>query len=244
MKISPDRRKKMEKTTQDTFNILDPTGTNSKKYKEMLSSMTQKEFDEFFTELFNDDNLFLILDVVDYERELDIEKLKKAAEYLGVPLTERIIMPHLNMDKENPIVTKVEAIVGYIVIKRVQQMVMKKNSASTDIGERSPVTGQVTGDDKNARSSDQENIALCATGAWNVLQEFLGPRADGLVRKNQMYADITNKGYCSLSELDADISDRTTLNTIDVLFLGMGIKTDLVSGDLLLPQTAKNIKNM
>jgi hypothetical protein len=54
----------------------------------------------------------LTLDIIDYERTLSMENIKKAAKYLDVPLFEKVVMPHINMDKDNPIVTKYEVPVG------------------------------------------------------------------------------------------------------------------------------------
>lgn len=237
MKINISKRKEAEKTIYEFFNIIDQSGDNTKFYKDLISKMSEKEFISFFTELLSDPNMVLMLNMIDYEREIDINQVEKAAKFLGIPLEEEVVLPYINMNKEKPIVTRIKVIVGYIIVKRVQQMVLKKNSTSSDIADRSPTTGQVTGDDKNGRSSDQENIALVALGADSILEEFLGARSDGMLRKNQMYSDIAENGYCSLENLEADIRDRTALNTIEVFFLGMGIKTDLVSNDLLLPST-------
>ena len=80
-------------------------------------------------------------------------------------------------------------------------------------------------------------------GMMNSLREFNGFRADGLQRKNFAYSQITNTGSVSLADVEAQagIGDRTMLNTIDALYLGMGIKTDLVDESLILNKTAKNL---
>lgn len=236
MAITKEKRKKMEKLIYDTFSALDPSGVNTEKYKSMFKDMTDSQFDSFFKKYFNSDS-YMILDIVEYERELKLENVEKAAKLLGVPLTERLIMPNLNHDKEHPIVTKYEVPVGYLHIKRLQQMLSKKNSTSTDISSRSPTTGQVINADKNARNSDQENIAMITTGVDAPIRELLGGRADNMAAKTAMYSEIAKKGYVSLSELPNDPSSKTTLNTLDVYFLGMGIKTDLLTNTLELPKT-------
>ena len=64
-----------------------------------------------------------------------------------------------------------------------------------------------------------------------------------MIRKNVAYSSATNKGYISLEEVEssAGINDRTILNTIDKLYLGMGIKTDLVDESLVLTKTIKEM---
>lgn len=236
MAITKEKRKKMEKLIYDTFSTLDPSGVNTEKYQSMFKDMTDSQFDSFFKKYFNSDS-YMILDIVEYERELKLENIEKAAKLLGVPLFERLVMPNMNHDTENPIVTKYEVPVGYLHIKRLQQMLSKKNSTSTDISSRSAITGQVINADKNARNSDQENIAMITTGVDAPIRELLGGRADNMAAKTTMYSEIAKKGYVSLSELPNDPSSKISLNSLDVYFLGMGIKTDLLTNTLELPKT-------
>lgn len=237
MVFNKSKRIKMESLIYDVFSALDPTNANTDKYKAMFKKMSDAEFENFFKRLFKDEDAYLILEVVDYERDVTIEGIEKAAKILGVPLFEKIAMPSLNGDKNNPIVTKQPAPVGYLHIKRMQQVLSKKNSMSTDSDERSALTGQVIGHDKNARGSDVENFSLVTLGADNALKEFLGPRADDPVMKAQMMSEISKKGYVSLSELTSDVKNKTTLNTVDVFMTSMGIKTDLVTKGLALNKT-------
>ena len=241
-KIDLSKRSKAEKLCYDVFSALDPTGVNTKKYRDIFSNMSDTEFVKLMTNMIEDDTLNFVLDVVDFERDADLVKAKKAADILNIPLEEYAIMPFVNGNKDNPTITKEKVFVGYIIEKRLQQTTQKKNGISINIADRSPTTGQVVNHDKNGRSSDQENMALFATGAINAATEFNGFRADGMQRKNQAYSSITQKGYCTLEELDAGIEDRTILNTIDVLYTGMSIKTDLVNNDYMLIDTMKKIK--
>lgn len=237
--IDKKTRNKMEKLIYDTFDALDPSDTNTDRYKEMFKGMTDLEFDKFFKYLFENENEYLILDIVDYEHSLTIENIEAAAKVIDVPLFEYVIQPHKSPDPNNPISTKYPVPVGYVHEKRVQQMVRKKNSTSTDLGERNALTGQVTGHDKNSRESDVENYALVTLGATENLRELLGPRSDDLVMKDEMYSAITNKGYVSINDLTDDVVNKTALNTVDVYFLSMGIKTDLITNDLIIKKTLK-----
>lgn len=239
MAISKAVRKTMEETIYQVFDALDPSGTNTAKYKEMFSPMSDSQFDSFFKEFFATEDLYLILDTVDYERDLKIEQVEKAAKVLNVPLFEKVVMPFVNNDKEHPVITKFEVPVGYVHEKRVQQLLFKKNSTSTDISQRSALTGQVTGKDKNGRESDNENVALLALNSEHILREFMGPRADDMVMKQEMYAQIAKKGFVSLEELPDNVENKTTLNTLDVYLMGMGIKSDLITQGLVLKNSLR-----
>lgn len=240
MAITPAKRKAMETKIFETFNRLDPSGVNTAKYKKLFKGMSNVQFDQYFKNMFSREDDYLVLDTVDYERELRIEHIKAAAEYLKVPLMERVAMPYIDMNTNSPVVTKVDVPVGYVHTKRTQQVLSKKNTTSTEAGSRSALTGQVVGKDKHARDSDAENFALVTIGADDTLREFLGPRADDAVMKNEMYAAIAKNGFTSLNTLTNDTDNKTTLNALDAHLLGMGLSSDLVTDTLLLRKTLDN----
>lgn len=226
------RRKNMESLIYKFFTAIDKSGVNTKHYKDIFEPMSDNAFNSYFRDFFANEDKYLILTIVDYERTIKIPDIERAAKVLNIPLYEYVYMPHINHDKERPVVTIRPVPVGYINIKRTQQTIAKKNGLSTNIDARSAITGQVVQHDKNGRESDLENIMLTSLGLTNTLKELNGPRADDLVMKQQMNQSINTKGYVSLSDLDDRIENKTTLNTVDTYFLGMGLKTDLVTKGL------------
>lgn len=237
---SEKRRGAMEGLIYKFFSSIDKSGVNTKKYKDMFTSMSDTAFTKFFKEFFEDEMAYLILDIIDYERTLKMSDIEDAAKVLNIPLYERVYFPHVNDNIDEPVMTPHPVPVGYINLKRTQQTVAKKNGISTSIDARSAITGQVTRADKNGRESDLENTMLVSLGMNNTLKELNGPRADDLVAKQQMLQAISTKGYVQLSELDDDIENKTTLNTVDTYFLGMSLKTDLVTKGVKLMSTLKN----
>lgn len=237
------KRKAIEKDVYAFFNLIDPSGKNAARYRSIFATMSDTEFLKFYDSMFNDDAMNYVLDIEDFKSDFSIETAEKALNYLNVPAEEFVMLPHKNMNKANPEVTKYRVIVGYNIEIRMPQTVRHKNSTSINISERSGITGQVVGDDKNGRTSDQENVALMVYGAKKIAAELNGFRADGLARKNEAYGDIARTGYCSVDKVEENhgLEDRTSLNAINTFFMGMGIKTDLVSPDYLLPKTIKDI---
>ena len=168
------------------------------------------------------------MEIVEYERDLTMENINACAEMMGVPLYERIALPYLTGDKENVLVSKTKVPVGFIHEKRMPQTLMKKSAASIKIENRNPKTGQVVGEDKNARNSDSEVYSLATLGAMNALKEFMSARADDMKAKNEMYAAIAKNGYVSLEELSDDPKDKVALSTFDVYFLMQGLRTNMI----------------
>ena len=234
-------RQYIEKLIYDTFDAIDPSGTNSNKYKILFSSMSDAEFEKYMKNFLKDDNEQFILDIVEYEHDLKMEYCENCAKVLGIPLMEYVYMPHLTMDKKHVIVSKEKCLVGYINVKRTQQLLHKKNGISIANEKRSATTGQVVRKDKNSRDSDIEASMLVSLGADKILQELHGPRADDPVMKQQMNQSIATKGYVMLDELDNLPTNKVTLNTVNTFLLSMGLKSDLVSDTYILPKTSEEI---
>ena len=74
----------------------------------------------------------------------------------------------------------------------------------------------------------------------NTMRELNGPRADDMSMKNQMLHDIALNGYVKLEDLDDNVENKTTLNTVNVFLLGMGLDSDLVTKGLMLPASLKD----
>lgn len=223
-----EKRKVVMKYLDKFFNTLDPTGVNSKLYHDRFDKMTDTQFDAYFKRFLNDDKQNLYLEIVEYERDLTMENIEACAEMIKVPLFERVAFPYLTGDKDNVIVSKEPIPVGWIHEKRMPQTLMKKSAASIKIDKRNPKTGQVVGDDKNARNSDSEVYSLATLGATEALREFLGSRADDMVAKNEMYSEIAKNGYTSLDNLTDSPENKIALNTFDVYFLMQGLRTNMV----------------
>ena len=223
-----DRRKVFMDYLDSILNTLDPSGANSKLYHEKFDKMSDNQFDSYIKRFFEDDKQNFYLEIVEYERDLTMENINACADMMGVPLYERIALPYLTGDKENVLVSKSEVPVGYIHEKRMPQTLMKKSAASIKIDKRNPKTGQVVGEDKNARNSDSEVYSLATLGAMQFLRESLGARADDMKSKNEMYAAIAKNGYVSLEELSDDVRDKVAINTFDVYFLMQGLRTNMV----------------
>lgn len=237
--ITDEKRKKMEDMIYKFFDAFDKSGKNTKRYKELFQPMSNAQFDNYFKAFFADENAYLILDICDYEYSISLEDIERAAKVIDIPLFENVYMPHLTMEKDKVVVTKEPVPVGYLNIKRTQQTINKKNGISTNIDKRSTLTSQVTGSDKNGRESDLENSMLVSMGLENTLKELNGPRSDDMVMKQQMLQDIALNGFVSLNDLDSDVMNKTTLNTVNVFLLGMGLDSDLVTKGLMLPGTLK-----
>jgi hypothetical protein len=233
-------RKSAEAIVLSVMGILDATGANKARWKSHFQGMTDTQFIRWSRDFLEDPDSYFDLEVQPLGGEPGLGEIRKAAKIVNVPLEEHVWVSHGGSRVRTPGPVPC----GYLYLKRLQQLLAKKNSYSLDIDKRDMITNQVTGEDRVARVSDTENFALTAMGADNALREFLGPRADSRTKKRQMYGAIYSNGYCQLKDMTSQPDDSQALAATDVFFLGAGIKTDLITGGLALPRTLRNLNRM
>ena len=92
--------------------------------------------------------------ITDKKHTMNVNKLNKVAKEMGFKLREYVVFPHKNRaNPDNPVISKTPLPIIAITVKRLQQMLTKKNKTSSDNSVVNPVTGQVTNDSKAARLS-------------------------------------------------------------------------------------------
>ena len=226
----PKKRKALMTFLCDALNKIDPSGDNAKIYTKKFGKMTDSAFDQYMKKFLSNEDKYFYVEMIEYKRDLKMANIEAMAKFLGIELYEKVALPYVTMDKSNVVITPEPVPVGYIHEKLMVQLLIKKNSASINISKRNARTGQVTGDDKTSRTSDVESYSLIAIEANEGLKELLGPRADDMMAKNQMYNSIQQKGYCRLDELQSNPEDKVAINTLDAYYMLQGFKTNLVTG--------------
>ena len=156
--LSNQKRKEIEELILTTIKLIDPSEINYNYYLEKFNKMDDKEFDKYIKNflptspnILDDESDNFRLTIIPHKNDLRIENIKKAAKYLDVPLFERVSEPFIGMNKEEVYQTQEPVPVGYLYIKRPEQMASKKNGMSIHMEQRSSTTGQVVNKSKNGR---------------------------------------------------------------------------------------------
>ena len=238
------KRAKITNLVIKVMKILDKTGLNVEKYKNLYENMSDEEFNAYMNNFLNDDNHNFYMELLPNKNEPSIYQIEEAMKALNIPENEYVYYRH-DGAKDDPIRTRTKVPVGPIVVRRLQQILSKKNTYSLNIDSRDSRTGQVTADDKIARISDAELYGLTIFGADAAIKEFYSARADNMLAKRDMYSKISKYGYCYLEDLESDISQNQTINTINVYMLGGGIKSDIIESkeDIAKKELKRQIKN-
>jgi hypothetical protein len=229
---SADKRKQIEELVIKTFDALDPSKINSNKYHEMFASMNDQQFKTWADGFFKDNKSGFRWDIEEFDakRKPDFDNIEKAANGLGIKLFEYVYMPHVSSDPKRPIRTKIPVLVGYMPIKRTQQMGYKKTNLALSDTDRDDMTGQLKGDSKSGTATGMENQLLQGVGANYVLKELIGSRADNQEEYMNMLKHINETGSIkSLDDIKTSVYDKGTVLKADMFLTAMGIKTDLVT---------------
>lgn len=228
-------RSTCEKLIYDCFNKLDPTGQNTEYYKKKFAKMSDNEFKKFFEQDFP-----LKFQTKVFEIDPKIEDIMSTlSDILHVPVMEPLNMPFFYTNKNGESVRSKDALVVYLPLKRLKQMVQKKQGFSVNISKRDYRTGLLIDTDKNGNSTDREFESLVVYGLDDTLSELSTYRADAMNAKNKFYSEINNKGFVYQADVDIDSDDSISRHLISSYLLGCHINTNLVNVDCMLPRTIK-----
>lgn len=148
------KRSEVTKLILDSLKLVDRSGLNVEKYKNFYESMNDKEFEKFMNDFFKDDDKNFYLEILPNKSEPTIAEIESLLKKLNIPKEEYVYYRDDGF-KDDPLRTREKCTVGYVVVRRLQQILSKKNTYSLDIDNRDSKTGQVTGADKIARISDE-----------------------------------------------------------------------------------------
>lgn len=221
------KRAEVEQRIDTLMSILDKTGSNSQYYRKIFSGMSDVQFKKFWAKQYP-----LRFHTRPMEIEPNMSVLKEAADFVGVKLVQKVKLPYLYTNKDGIPVSSQDCQVGWNYLKKVQQMVIKKNKNAIEIGGRDMRTGRLSGDDKGAAESDREFESLFMLGFINTADELSRPKADALRAKSVMHNDINILGYSYLKDIPMDPSDSLGKNMMNIYMLGAHLDSNLISASL------------
>lgn len=230
-------REEIEKLIYSVFDKVDKSRMNSDYYRELFSKMSDDQFYKFFQR-----RLPLRFHQDAFKIEPKMYDVIDAFKILKKPLLEKVNLPHVYKRSDGKAVQSKECLVIYIHIKRMKQMLSKKNNASMDVGKRDMKTGLLLQEDKGAKETDREFESLAAYGLVETIDEFRSVKADAMEASREMLSTIANKGSVSQDDYVVTKADGLARNMLNVYLIGAGIHSNLIDVDYMTPYTAKNKK--
>lgn len=231
------RRAKAEKLIYDVLDAADVTHSNSEYYKEVFAKMSDEQFYKFFQK-----KLPLRFHQSAFKVEPKMYEIDKAFKILGAPLYEVVNLPYLFKDSKGRPVRSKPAMVVYLHIKRMKQMLAKKTSIAMSIAERDMRTGLLINHSKAAKMSDREEETLALPGLDATVDEFARLRADAMISKEKMYSIISTTGKISAEEVQPEKDEVLSKKMLYVYLLGANIISNIIGedGGYINPHTIKN----
>lgn len=241
-----DKRKKVEELIDKVLSLMDPSGVNAKKYRNMFQTMSDKQFADWITRFLADDKSNIRVDIEEFgdsSRNLKYENIEKAANYIGIKIFEYVYLPHVSSNPNRPIRTKQPVLVGWLNVKRTQQFVTKKTGLTTTDNDRDDMTGSAKGDAKGGTTTGIENELLAGVGGDVILSEIVGARGDNVTEYDNMLKEINQTGSVKLENIKTNAFDKPTLIAADIYFMAMGLKTDIISESYYSIEKVKQAMN-
>lgn len=229
------QRQQAEELIYKIYDTVDPSKTNSDYYRKIFATMSDDDFTKFCKRRlpFRFHNSVFKIEPKMYE-------IIDAFKALDKPLLEKVKLPYVyKNDKGEPVETQ-ECMVIYIHLKRMKQMLTKKNNNAMNIENRDMKTGRLVGEDKGGQETDREFESLATMGLDWTMDEFARAKADALGAATQMSNTILTNGFVSDKDIQVTSDDSLGKNMLNAYLLGAHITSNLVDIDYMTPYTAKN----
>lgn len=235
--ISPEKRKQCEELIYKTFSTIDPTGANTEYYQKLFSGMSDAQFTKLIS-----GRLPFRYHVSPFNNEPKMPDIINAFKVLDKPLLEKVALPYLAKDNNGKAIESKECLVGYMNIKRLKQMLTKKNNTALEIANRDMKTGRLLGHDKGGLESNKEFEGALALGLENTTAEYARIKAAAMKAKAETYNTINTKGEVSFKDIDTDKTDSIAKNTMNVYLIGANLHSNLIDEDYYTPLSLERKK--
>lgn len=229
------QRQEAETLIYKVMDAADKTKTNSDYYRKLFANMSDDDFLNFCKR-----RLPFRFHQELFKVEPKMYDITEAFKILNKPLMEKVKLPYVYINKDGEPVETQECLVIYIHLKRMKQMLTKKNSTAINIEKRDMKTGLLTGEDKGGKETDREFESLAIMGLDYTMDEFARPKADAMSAITQMSNAIMSQGYVSEKDLNIPKDDSLAKNLLNAYLIGAHIHSNLVDVDYMTPHTVAN----
>lgn len=193
---------------------LTPGTRNADIYKDKFSKMSDKQFDEFMTQLKNDEIKLSVIIPNYSEKSITVKNNMKIAEELGHDFFQRLWIE--GKDDSPTYLSPVKYLVLDLPLRRASQMLTKKISVPDHNKVVDAMSGQPTGDSKGARLSYPEAQICSAMGLEDSvieLMKFRGGDIKGNIALNNMLSKYGAANQKVLGQFASGVESTKTLKT-------------------------------
>lgn len=244
IKVTDKQKKKRIIIQNKVYELMDDLELSEADKKKGVKSFNRLMWEEKFKSMSDIDFYNMMLEMKNrrgycfsYEADsltekkdnMNVNKINKIAKKHGFKLREYVMFPHKNRtNPDNPVISKTPLPIIAITVKRLQQMLTKKNKSSSDTSVVNPVTGQVTNESKAARLSNSQTYSLMTSKQLSAVKEYLSVRADDEVAKRQMFKEIEQTGKAHLSNYTIEPWNKQSIQAMEVFLRSAGLYSNML----------------
>ena len=192
---------------------------NHKLYKDRFKQMSNKEFDQFISDLDEGKVKLSVIAPNNSDIKLDPKKNMSIANELGYDFFQHIKMTNNDMEY----ITPNKYMVLNIPVRRAAQLLTKKISIPSDDKSIDLTTGQVTGKSKASKITMPELQLLTSMGLKDSVVELMKVRGGDLGAKNAMTNLLLKQGSVSQKILNNYATGVVSTKTMKAYFRSMMI---------------------
>lgn len=163
------------------------------------------------------DNKLNLRLIIEPFNNVEMTKIKQAAELIEIPLDEKVFIPELNAYTDIPVPV---GIGYYLFMEHISEDFANIRGADVYTGlTRQPTKGKLKGGGQSI--SGQDIYALLSLDADNCLNELLTARSDDHISKRKLYLDILSTG--ELASMPKESGGGGTTNLFNLYMKGLGL---------------------
>jgi hypothetical protein len=188
--------------------IMDPSKFNSNRYREMLTNMSDRQFDDFMHKV-KDKKYQLHLTAPNMKINLKIKDLLKCADSLKLKMFHRIWVKDKATGRR--FLTDNEYLVLQLPVRRQEQIIDKKMSVPDNDKTIDGLTGQVSWESKATALTNPEIQILATRNMDASLYEFIKVRGGDINSYAEFKRSLEENGEARLNDLDPTARTRTSV---------------------------------
>ena len=187
---------------------MEPSGLNSKRYRQIIGNMNDKEFDQFMNYM-KEGKWQLHLVAPNMIVNLQNEDLLKACDMIGLDLFQRVWMYDKATGRKY--LTDNKYMFVKLPIRRQQQFLDEKISVPDNDRTIDGLTGQVTGDSRACSITNPEIQILAARGLDKTMQELVNIRGGNIHGYSEFRRMLEENGEADLDMIDPNSRTRASV---------------------------------
>ena len=187
---------------------MEPSGLNSKRYRQIIGQMNDKEFDQFMNYM-KEGKWQLHLVAPNMIVNLQNEDLLKACDLIGLDLFQRVWMYDRATGRKY--LTDNKYMFVKLPIRRQQQFLDEKISVPDNDRTIDGLTGQVTGDSRSCSITNPEIQILAARGLDKTMQELVNIRGGNIHGYSEFRRMLEENGEADLDMIDPNSRTRASV---------------------------------